>query len=62
MHKYEVSISLILGYPTLDRAKNGVFSTVGPNGPITNDITMWLQQCCRPAQTKNAATAISAHR
>lgn len=53
---------LALMYPRLDRAKNGVFSTVGPNGPITNDITMWLQQCCRPAQTKNAATAISAHR
>lgn len=33
MHKYEVSISLILGYPTLDRAKNGVFSTVGPQRP-----------------------------
>ncbi len=52
LHRNEASFCFVSGYPTLDRAKNGVFSTVGPNGPITNDITTWLQQCCRPAQTK----------
>lgn len=62
LHRNEASYCFVSEYPTLDRAKNGVFSTVGPNGPITNDITTRLQQCCRPAQTKNAATAISAHR
>ena len=62
MHKYEVSISLILGYPTLDRAKNGVFSTVGPKGPHHkrhNDVVAAVLQA---GATKNAATAISAHR
>lgn len=57
LHRNEASYCFVSGYPTLDRAKNGVFSTVGPNGPITNDITTRLQQCCRPAQTKNAATS-----
>lgn len=52
LHRNEASFCFVSGYPTLDRAKNGVFSTVGPNGPITTDITTWLQQCCRPAQTK----------
>lgn len=33
MHKYEVSISLILGYPTLDRAKKRSIQHRGPQRP-----------------------------
>ena len=62
LHRNETSFCFVSGCPTLDRAKNGVFSTLGPNGPITNDKMTRLQQCCRLSQTKNAATAISVHR
>lgn len=56
LHRNEASFCFVSGYPTLDRAKNGVFSTVGPNGPITNDKTTRLQQCCRSPQSRNSAT------
>lgn len=52
LHKYEASICFVSGYPTLDRAKYGVFSTVDPVSPIANGKATRLQQCCRPAQTK----------
>ena len=46
----------VSGYPTPNRAKNEVFSTAAPNGPITNNKMTRLQQGCKSSQTKNAAT------
>ena len=62
LHKKDGMFFLALMYPRLDRAKNGVFSTVGPNGPITNDKTTRLQQCCRSSQSRNSVTTPSTHR
>ena len=62
LHRNEASFCFVSGCPTLDRAKNGVFSTVGPNGPITNDKTTRLQQCCRSSQSRNSVTTPSTHR
>lgn len=56
LHRNETSFCFVSGCPTLDRAKNGVFSTLGPNGPITNDKMTRLQQCCRLLQSRNSVT------
>ena len=62
LHKKAEVFFPVLMYPRLGRAKNGVFSTVGPNGPITNDKTTRLQQCCRSSQSRNSVTTPSTHR